>query len=126
MALSQPAIRMLLEIKKIRIQFQGNLDAKLITFRDITSIIEEEKARNEKASLEMLTATVGHEMLTPLNSVINMSDMLMQALNQQAQASPSSGPSLQDLENRQLVEMIHSSGNFLLYLVNDLTDLMKI
>lgn len=47
--------------------------AKMLVIRNITFIIEYEKVKNENRYQELLTATMSHEMLTPLNSIINLS-----------------------------------------------------
>ena len=45
----------------------------MIVIRNISVIIEFEKVKNENKYQELLTATMSHEMLTPLNSIINLS-----------------------------------------------------
>ncbi len=52
----------------------------MIVIRDISLIIEFEKEKNENKYQELLTATMSHEMLTPLNSIINLSMYLEQRL----------------------------------------------
>ena len=54
----------------------------MIVIRDISLIIEFEKEKNENKYQELLTATMSHEMLTPLNSIINLSMYLEQRLSQ--------------------------------------------
>jgi signal transduction histidine kinase len=44
----------------------------MIVIRNISVIIEFEKVKNENKYQELLTATMSHEMLTPLNSIINL------------------------------------------------------
>jgi PAS domain S-box-containing protein len=60
-------------------------------------------------------ANMSHELRTPLNSVIGFSGILLQGMT---------GP-LADEQRRQ-IEMVHSSGDRLLTLVNDILDLARI
>lgn len=48
----------------------------MLLIRNITHIIKYEKARTQGRYQELLTATTSHEMLTPLNSIINLSYFL--------------------------------------------------
>ena len=44
--------------------------------KNITSVIHSERIKNNLKYLELLTATISHEMLTPLNSITNLSRMI--------------------------------------------------
>lgn len=48
----------------------------MILFKNLTPLIKYEKVKLEKHYYEMLTATVSHDMRTPLNSIINLLDSL--------------------------------------------------
>ena len=48
----------------------------MILLRNISHIIKYEKSKNQTKYQELLTATMSHEMLTPLNSIINLSIFL--------------------------------------------------
>ena len=48
----------------------------MIIIRSITSIVKYEKLKLENHFYEMLTATVSHDMRTPLNSIIGLLDHL--------------------------------------------------
>ena len=45
--------------------------------RNITHIIDNEKTNNQKKYLELLAGTVSHEMMTPLNSILNLSKIIL-------------------------------------------------
>ena len=67
--------KMLMEVE-IKTTMFNLKEAKLLIIRNITSIIESERKMNRSKYFEMLTATVSHEMLTPLNAIINLSQPL--------------------------------------------------
>ncbi len=64
-----------------------------------------------------LMANVGHEMRTPLNSILGFSQSLQKQLDQ-AQAPP-----VEDLQ--QDIQHIYRSGEHLMYMINDLLDLSR-
>ncbi|NLK21303.1 MAG: hypothetical protein GX308_04320 [Epulopiscium sp.] len=63
----------------------------------------------------MFFANISHELKTPLNTIIGFSELLVSNLENSI-----SGQDLSDLNN------IHSSGKYLLKLINDILDLSKI
>ncbi|AFY27565.1 ATP-binding protein [Cyanobium gracile] len=75
-----------------------------------------QKARDEaQAATEAMgefLSTISHEIRTPMNAVIGMTDLLLD--------TPLNGA------QRELVQTIHSSGELLLCLINDILDLSKI
>jgi signal transduction histidine kinase len=58
----------------------------------------------------MLTATVSHEMKTPLNAIIGLLSMLEKYIA--------------DEEGKRLLKVVHISSQILLYLVNDMIDMV--
>jgi signal transduction histidine kinase/CheY-like chemotaxis protein len=104
------------ETKKIRSRWKS----RILLFRDITDLskanreAEEARARAEAANAakSAFIATVSHEIRNPLNAVIGLIDLNLQSSLPQ---------SLRDD-----LEVVRSSGNVILGLVNDLLDLAKI
>eukprot|EP00347_Sterkiella_histriomuscorum_P018274 403346138 len=48
-------------------------ESTLILIKNITQLLKQEQSKNESKYQEMLTATLSHELMNPLNSVINLS-----------------------------------------------------
>jgi signal transduction histidine kinase len=55
----------------------------IVIIRNITHIIENEKTNNQKKYLELLAGTVSHEMMTPLNSILNLSKIILDKIEQE-------------------------------------------
>ena len=83
----------------------------MFLFKDITSAIKLNEVEREKQFYEILTATVSHEMKTPLNSILNSSEQLEQYI-------PKDNPGAIKLRR-----INYYSSRLLLSLVNDLLDL---
>lgn len=71
-----------------------------------------EKVKIENHFYEMLTATVSHEMRTPLNAII----ALLHTMDMHIQ-SP---------QGKKLLQIIYNSSKILLFLVNDMLDIFQI
>ncbi len=113
------------EKRKVLIQAERKDDHRGIplkvlgTTQDLSQRIEMEKLRHEKELAyattklrEEFLAKTSHEIRTPLNPILVLTDMLLR--------TPL------DPEQREQVEAIHTAGETLLALVNDILDLAKI
>ena len=60
----------------------------------------------------MITATVSHDMRTPLNSIIGMINNLE--------------PFITDERGKTMLKIVNNSSKFLLFLINDLLDFFKL
>jgi signal transduction histidine kinase/CheY-like chemotaxis protein len=96
-----------------------NLNEMYSGLTEARSRAEQERARAEKAnaSKDIFLAQMSHEMRTPLNTVIGLSELLLEA----------GGPAADsfDSEVRADIEKIYESGVSLLGLINDILDLSK-
>ena len=84
----------------------------MIIIKSITPIVRCEKLKIENHFYEMLTATVSHDMRTPLNAILNLLENLE--------------PCVRDEKGRKFLKVISYSSKILLFLVNDLLDLFQI
>lgn len=96
--------------KKGKIYFQ-NHDSIMIVIKNITELVKYEKVKIENSFYEMLTATVSHEMRTPLNAIIALLCSLEKHI------SPN------DANGRKLLSIIQNSSKILMSLVNDMLDI---
>jgi len=101
---------------------EGNIQGIVYIARDITDLKKAEMmqvendqlARASKTKSEFL-ANMSHELRTPLNSIIGFSELLKQNTN---------GELIE--KHIHFVDNIHTSGKFLLNLINDILDLSKV
>lgn len=68
--------RVYTQIRKAAIEYNER-PATLLLIRNITHIVNYEKAKNVEKYQELLTGTMSHEMLTPLNAILNLIDILV-------------------------------------------------
>ena len=48
----------------------------MVIIRNISQVLKYEQSKNESKYQEMLTGTLSHELLTPLNSIISISALM--------------------------------------------------
>jgi signal transduction histidine kinase len=80
----------------------------ILTARDITPLISYQKAKDDSRTI--LLRTISHEIRTPTNTIINISDSLIK----------------EDSENIDQLKIINISSKLLLNLINDLVDFSRI
>ena len=83
----------------------------MIMVNQITPLIKYEKLKMENHFFEMLTATVSHDMRTPLNAIIGLSCSILDLIK--------------DSSSRKFLGIIQNSAKILLFLVNDLLDFFQ-
>ena len=83
----------------------------MFIIKNLTPEIKYKKLKMMNHFYEMLTATVSHDMRTPLNSMIGLLNTLDLFV---------------DENGKRFLRIIKSSSNFLLFLVNDLLDFFQI
>ena len=81
-------------LKKINFEFK---DSYLIIIQNINDVINNQNHRMQSHYQEALTATISHEQLTPLNSIINFSKYLFEKFQ------------LHILESHQVINKAHGS-----------------
>eukprot|EP00347_Sterkiella_histriomuscorum_P007356 403349259 len=89
-----------------------NKELKLILFHRITGFVKYEKLKMENNFYEMITATVSHDMRTPINAITGLIEGMEQMIN--------------DAEGKKLIKVIKNSSKILLFLVNDILDFFQL
>jgi signal transduction histidine kinase len=83
----------------------------MIMVKNLTPVIKYEKLKVQNHFYEMLTATVSHDLRTPLNSMIGLIANMDRFV---------------DPDGKRFLGIIRNSSNFMLFLVNDLLDFFQI
>ncbi|MCA9463827.1 MAG: hypothetical protein KC590_17005, partial [Nitrospira sp.] len=100
----------------------GEYRGVLVSFDDVTQL-EEKKAQLEKSRHEAESANrakseflaqMSHEIRTPMNAILGFADVLRRGFEESVQ------------ERKEYLDIIHSSGQHLLNLINDILDLSKV
>lgn len=90
----------------------------MVVIRDITSGIKYERLKLHSQLAEMLTATISHDMRTPLNAIISVSKNLITDLLKNSRPCKKTWT--------KLLKIVFNSASLLNFQVNDLIDLFKI
>ena len=101
-----------LEWRASKIEWQ-NCSVAILTTRDISSILDCERAKAETQRKTTLLRTVSHEIRTPTNAIISLSDELLQK------------PGMLPSELMSNIKVINISSKLLHNLLNDLLDFSK-
>ena len=109
---------------RARLSQNGAVTSVVACSRDVTDVIDREgefeeireKWAQAAAAQKRFLATMSHELRTPLNAIIGFADILDQELFGR----------LEQERHREYVSHIHSSGQHLLNIVNDMLDLSRI
>lgn len=72
-------IKKALRLSKTRILFNEK-DCVALSISDLTSITDAQKLKNENKMLNLLTASVSHENLTPLKCIVQFQERLLRDL----------------------------------------------
>ena len=67
---------MFLWLRVRKLMFKGK-ECQMLTIRDLTKLLSVEKIESENRFFNTLTATVTHEMMTPLNCIITFGRSLL-------------------------------------------------
>lgn len=89
-----------------------NRELKLILFHRITAFVMYEKLQMENTFNEMITATVSHDMRTPINAITGLTGNLEHYIK--------------DEEGKKLLNIVKNSSKILLFLVNDILDFFQL
>jgi two-component system, sensor histidine kinase len=84
----------------------------MIIAKSITHFVKYEQLKLQNHFLEMLTATISHDMRTPLNAILGMGKNLERYLHHEL--------------GKRFHRVMMNSAALLLFLVNDLLDLFRI
>ena len=84
----------------------------MILFKSVTNLVKYEKLKMQNHFYEMLTATISHDMRTPLNAMIGLLANLDKFI--------------EDGIGKKFLKIILHSSRFMMFLVSDILDLYQI
>ena len=84
----------------------------MIIIKNLTELIRHQDVEMESRLYELFTATVSHEMRTPLNSILSLIKIVMSSIS--------------DLRLKKLLNIILSSSEMLKYQVSEMLDLFSL
>lgn len=87
----------------------GNKECFILSVNDLTSVKQVGTLKTQNNLLNLLTANVSHEMMTPLNCIIYFADILIEFFKT-------------DKVHRQQVKMMKHGANMIKFQVKDLLD----
>ncbi|TNV83761.1 hypothetical protein FGO68_gene16545 [Halteria grandinella] len=105
-----PQLQEIIAFKQQEITFQ-NAKHDLIIIKSITHFVAYEQLKMQNHFLEMLTATISHDMRTPLNAILGMGANLQQYVTHP--------------QGIKFHQVLTNSSKLLLFLVNDFLDLFR-
>lgn len=120
-----PADFVMIEIQVTELSFLG-VASRLVLIRNVDFVIEQQKLQTRAMYERKLTNTLSHELLTPLNCIINLSEPLMEETQAKVDAKKKKGNKTDSrsvekleklMEEAQHYQLIWSSGKILEYTI---------
>lgn len=100
-----------------RILIQGTYK-QIFVLNDISKIVKSEKTKMKTNFSQQLTASLCHEVMTPLNCIVNVAEILLAEVSM-ATSINSVEQALREAKQRKLyVRMMHSSAKFMSYMLS--------